>query len=106
MKSALHMFNELGFILYNSTESSLVYKFTTDYDEVSVHFNLELKNYFAAWYRWVDKTDMVFVPMNERPQNIKHSAKYGHWQCDIDYCFDSKLHSAIHQQMIELGWIE
>lgn len=103
---AVSMFNELGFKLYNSSESSLIYKFVTDYDEVNVHFDLELKTYFADWYRWVDNNERAFVPMNERPQNIKHSATYGHWQYDVDYRFDIKLHNAIHQQMRELGWIK
>lgn len=106
MINALTMFNELGFTLYNSSESCLVYKFATDYDEVCVHFDLELKTYSANYHRWIDNDEPTFVPMNARPQNIKHSAKYGHWQRDMEYQFDIKLHNAIHRQMIELGWIK
>ena len=106
MNNAITMFKELGFKLYNSGESFLVYKFATDYDEVVVHFDLELKTYYASCSRFVDHHDRVFVPMNERPQNIKHSAAYGRWQCETICKINAKLHNAIHQQMIELGWIK
>ena len=43
--------------------------------------------------------------MSKRPQNIKHSAIYGHWQKEM-YCeIGIELHNAIHQQIIELGWM-
>lgn len=106
MNNAITMFNELGFKLHNAGESFLLYKFATDYDEALVHFDLELKRYYVTWSMFVDHHDQVFVPMSERPQNIKHSAKYGNWQADVINEVDIRLHNAIHQQMIELGWIE
>lgn len=106
MKNALTMFNELGFKLYNSGEDFLLYKYETDYDEVFIRFDLSKKTYRVDWHRFVDNDEMVFVPMSERPQNIKHSAKYGHWQAEMYYEIDIRQHEAIHQQMRELGWIE
>lgn len=106
MKNALTMFNELGFKLYNSGENFLLYKFETDYDQVFIRFDLGLKTYNAEWYMFVDNNELTFVPMNERPQNIKHSAKYGHWQRKMTYDINIKLHTAIHRQMTEFGWVK
>lgn len=106
MKNALTMFKELGFKLYYSSDNYLLYNYETDYDQVFVGFDLEPKTYDITWSRFVDNNESVFVPMNERPQNIKHSSKYGYWQRDPCYKVNIALHNAIHQQMIELGWIE
>lgn len=104
--NALQMFNELGFKLYDSREEYLLYKYETDYEEIFVWFDFPKKTYRVDWHRFVDNNEIVFVPMSERPQNTKHSAKYGHWQAEMYYEIDVKLHNAIHQQMQELGWIE
>lgn len=106
MNKAITMFRELGFTLYDSSERFLLYKFATDYDKMFVHFDLELKNYYVARSRFIDNCMPVFVPMNKRPQNIRHSAKYGYWQADMITHVDIRLHNAIHQQMIEFGWIK
>ena len=100
------MFNELGFKLHNSGESFLLYKFATDYDEVTVRFDLENKSYSTTWSMWVDNDMETFVPMSARPQNIKHSAKYGCWKAQMWHDINVEQHNAIHQQMIELGWIK
>lgn len=106
MKAALTLFHELGFNLYNSGEYFLLYKYESDYDAIFVYFDLLKKTYYTSWSRFVDNREGVFVPMNERPQNIKHSARYGHWQMEAYHEINVKLHNAIHQQMIELGWAE
>lgn len=72
---ALSMFNELGFKVCNSSERCLLYKFATDYDEVIVYFNLEMETYYTNWSMFVDRPEMAFVPMSERPENIKHSCE-------------------------------
>ncbi len=106
MNNARTMFNELGFKLYNSGEDFLLYKYETDYDEVFIRFDLSKKTYSAESYMFIDNSDMVFVPMEQRPKNIKHSAKYGHWQREFTYGIEVKHFEAIHQQMIELGWLK
>ena len=103
---ALTMFNELGFKLYDSCESSLLYKYETDYDEAIVYFDLLNNRYYTHWSRFVDNNEQTFVPMEKRPESTKHSCTYGHWQVETDHEIDVKLHNAIHQQMVELGWIK
>lgn len=106
MSKAQTIFNELGFKLCASSETALLYQYKTDYEEVTVHFDLENKSYHATYSRWVDNSERAFVPMSERPQNTKHSCYYGHWQAEMWHEIDIAQHNAIHQQMIELGWIK
>lgn len=106
MNIAKSMFNELGFKLYDSREEFLLYKNETDYERIFVHFDLKLEIYYVYWEIFIDHCDEKFVSMGKRPQNIKHSAKYGYWQRNIEYNIDVRLHKAIHQQLIELGWIK
>lgn len=103
-KTAKTMFNELGFKLNNSGEN-LLYEFETDYDAIWVIFDLDLRTYSVGSYRFIEKRDKDWVPMKDRPQNIKHSSRYGGWQIDNFYDISIALHNAIHQQMKELGWI-
>lgn len=106
MKHARTMFNELGFKLYVSDENTLLYKYETDYDKVTVRFDLQNKTYSTTWSRFVDNNERSFVPMAQRPQNTKHSCYYGNWQVEMWHEISAEQHNAIHQQMIELGWIK
>lgn len=105
MKSK-EMFKKLGFDLYNASDSALLYKYETDYEGIVVYFDLQKKTYHSNWSIFVDNGAGTLIPMAERPQNVKHSAKYGYWQIETYHEIDIELHNAIHQQMIELGWIE
>lgn len=108
MKSkAITLFRDLGFNLYNSGKDFLLYKYETDYEEVFIHFDLSKKTYCAYWNRFIDNNEKgSLIPMSKRPQNIKHSATFGHWQKEV-YCeIGIELHNTIHQQIIELGWVE
>lgn len=86
------MFNELGFKLHNSSGSFLLYKFATDYDEIVVRFDLLMQTYHTTWSRFIDKNEQAFVPMTERLQNIKYSAKYGRWQAQMWHNIDVIVH--------------
>lgn len=105
MNNAVTMFNKLGFKFHNSGDDFLLYMFETDYDKIFVRFDFKEKTYCATRSRFIDNNEQAYVPMNKRPQNIKHSAYYGYWQ-EMYHEIDIELHNAIHQQMIELGWIE
>lgn len=103
-KNAKTMFNELGFNLDNLGKN-LLYEFKTDYDEILVVFDLDLRTYSVSLYRFIEERDKYWVPMKDRPQNMKHSSCYGGWQIESFYDISIALHNAIHQQMKELGWI-
>ena len=103
---ANNLFNDLGFKKNINSNTFLVYLFETDYDKFYVNFDLVLKRYYLTYERFIDRSDIDFIPMEERPQNIKHSASYGHWQSDNCIFISMELHNAIHQQLLELGWIK
>ena len=100
------LFNNLGFKKNIHSNTFLAYLFETDYDKLYVDFDLVLKRYNILSERFIDRNDIDFIPMEERPQNIKHSASYGHWQSDNCIFISMELHNAIHQQLLELGWIK
>lgn len=100
------LFNDLRFKKIMHNESCLYYLYETNYDRIYVKFDLVLKRYNIFSERFIDRNDIDFIRMEERPQNIKHSTYYGHWQSDNCIFIDMKLHNAIHQQLLELGWIK
>ena len=100
------LFKDLGLKRNINTNTFLAYLFETDYDKLYVEFDLVLKRYGIFSERFIDRNDANFIPMEERPQNIKHSCAYGYWEVDNYKVIDMKLHNAIHQQLIELGWIK
>ena len=104
--TAIEKFAKIGLKLYNKTEYGITYKLESDYVEMSIHFDFQMKNYYIHLESFIDKNEPIFVPMADRPKETKHSARYGHWQAQMDVDIDVRLHCAIHQQMIELGWIE
>lgn len=102
--SAKELFNKMNFNLLNSTDDELIYEYKTDYDKVYVYFYLNKKAYEIHSMRFIENTERTFVPMEDRPENIKHSAFYGYWGTENSQT-GVELHNAIHQQLIELGWI-
>ena len=103
------LFNDLRFKKIMPNESCLYYLYETNYDRIYVKFDLVLKRYNIFSERFIDRIDrnnIDFIPMEDRLQNIKHSASYGHWEVDNCIFIDMKLHNAIHQQLLELGWIK
>ena len=104
--NANDLFNDLGFRKTMHNESCLYYLSETNYDRLYIEFDLVLKRYSVFSERFIDRKDIDFIPMEERPQNIKHSASYGHWQSDNCIFIGMELHNAIHQQLLELGWIK
>lgn len=103
--SAKEMFEKLG---YRQTVDydSIRYRHLTDYIDESVVFhtgNLFPKTYDVWCLEWRDNKIAGWIPMDKREINLKHCAKYGHWQ-KVDYGVDASLHNAINKQICELGW--
>lgn len=101
---AKDLFRKLGFKKIAQNDSYLVYLYEDDYTKLSVHFELPFEMYCVNYEIFIDGF-VDFVPMKDRPENAKHSCRYGHWQRE-DFLINTKLHNAIHQQLIELGWIK
>ena len=109
MKSAREMFEDLGYILFLKDNETLIYRHKNDYVDNSIIFHLG--NHFPMCYDvsfvdWLDDRDRDgWLPMNEREENLKHCAKYGHWQ-KVEYGINTSLHKAINKQCKELGWLD
>lgn len=107
MKSARELFEELGYTLFLEDNETLIYRHKNDYVDNSITFHLG--NYFPMCYDvsfvdWIDNSTIDdWLPMSEREENLKHCAKYGHWQ-KVEYGINISLHNAIDQQINELGW--
>lgn len=102
---ASNLFKEIGF-RREGNPRSITYRWKTDYDELCIDFDLEMKRYSTTSARFIDRTDVAFVSMKGRPELTKHSARYGHWVSDNCIFVNMKIHNAIHKQLLELGWIE
>lgn len=103
--TAKEMFEELGYrqIIDNDT---IRYRCLTDYIDFVVVFhtgNIFPKTYDVIFCDWRDNKTDSWLPMTERENNLKHCAKYGHWQ-KVDYGINVNLHNAIHKQVEELEW--
>lgn len=103
MKNAKEMFNKLGFKMLNEGKN-IGYDFKTDYIEIWVIFDLELKTYSVSEHRFIEIKGKDWIPMKDRSESTKHSCKYGGWQTESFYDISIELHNAIHRQMEELGW--
>ena len=68
--------------LYNDSDSSTVYKATTDDSETSFIIDKELKRISYSEMYFVVKEGMWEPQQAEKDEWIRHSAKYGHWQAD------------------------
>lgn len=102
---AKDLFKDLGFIILNQDKNVLVYSHKDDYNRRFIYFDLKCWLYTATYERFIDNL-YDYVPMAKRPKDLKHTCRYGHWQHETSVYIDAKLHNAIHQQMIELGWIK
>lgn len=106
-KSAKEMFERLGYTLFLKDGETLIYRHKTDYVDNSVTFYLG--NHFPMCYNvsfvdWLDDSTIDgWLPMSEREENLKHCAKYGHWQ-KVEYGINLSLHKAINKQIEELQW--
>ena len=102
---AKDLFKELEFKILSQDKNLLVYSCEDDYNKVFINFDLKYKRYNITWEKFIDHLYNV-VPMAERPKENRHSGYYGHWQNQTNIYINAKMHNAIHQQIVELGWIK
>lgn len=85
--------------------SFLIYRHQDDYRDYSIVFNKELKTYLYDFADFIDHNDNDFVPMSERPESTKHSAKYGYWASSANQEIPMALHKFVNEILDELGWL-
>lgn len=104
--TAKEMFKELGYELYLQEKDTLMYRCKKDYVDNTVTFhlgNMFPNSYDVNYVDWWDNKSDDWIPMNERREDLKHCATYGHWQ-KVDRPISFDLHKAINKQIEELGW--
>ena len=98
---AKELFKQLGFEKVSQDKNLLVYSCEDDYNKIFINFDLKIEHYTVIWDKFIDHmcTD---IPMSERPRESRHSGYYGHWQSQTCIYLSTRIHNAIHQQLIEL----
>ena len=91
------------FKLINEDSTYVVYAHKTDYDDLSVSFNKELKCVDIHYAHFVFK-EPALEPQwkNETSDWLKHSCKYGHWQSETIVCLSAEDISFINEKCREL----
>lgn len=104
--TAKDLFRKLGFKKIAQNDSDLVYLCENNYTRFYVCFDLSLQIYNLSCERFKEVYDVDFVSTGENPEKAKYHCHSGRWQSYNDYVIDAELHNAIHQQIVELGWIK
>ena len=106
--TAKEMFEELGYEKWEVTGCTIYYNHKTDYINKTVIFHLDgmifPRTYEVIEMEWQDNRQREgWIPMEERREDLKHCATYGHMQ-RVEYPMNVSLHKAINKQIEELGW--
>lgn len=91
------------FKLISESDRSVTYAHKTDYDDLSVSFDKEMKCVNIHYARFVFK-EPTLEPQwkNETDEWLKHSCKYGHWQSETIICLSAKTIEFINKKCKEL----
>lgn len=92
------------FKLVNENDSEyVVYAYKTDYDDLSLIFNKELKSVDISYRRFVFKDNSLEPQWKvETDEWLKHSCKYGHWQSETIVCLSADDIDFINKKCKEL----
>lgn len=71
-----------NWVLYNKSDSSVVYKAIEENAETSFTIDKESKTLSYSQIYFVVKEGMWEPQEAEKDEWLKHSCKYGHWQAD------------------------
>lgn len=91
------------FKLVSESDSYITYVHKTDYENLSVSFDKEMKCVNIQYTHFVFK-EPVLEPQwkNETNEWLKHSCKYGHWQSETIVCLSAKAIEFINKKCKEL----
>lgn len=91
------------FKLISEDSRSVTYAHKTDYDDLSVSFNKELKCVDILYAHFVFKEASLEPQWKEETDAwLKHSCKYGHWQSETIICLSAADIEFINQKCREL----
>lgn len=104
--NATDLFAKIRFIREYTPDGDIIWRHKTDYVDMTITFRVDLHRYETSRMEWKDSGNDSWVAMEERDNDFdKHCVKYGRWQIDTMNEVDMDLHSAIHAQCQELGWL-
>lgn len=91
------------FKLISADSRDVTYAHKTDYDELSVSFDKELKCVNIRYEHFVLNEPML-EPQWEKETDkwLKHSCKYGHWQSETIVCLSEEDIEFINNKCKEL----
>lgn len=92
-----------NFKLVSESDSYVTYAHKTDYDNLSVSFNKELKCVDISYAHFVFR-EANLEPQwkDETDEWLKHSCKYGHWQSETIICLSGEDIDFINKKCKEL----
>lgn len=97
-------FKKLGYTYDEFFDGTFSFRKKDDYLDKNVYFYPEFKAFRVDDCEWYDaRNQSGWIPMEEREESVKHSARYGLWGEHTGY-IDQKLHSAIIEVLNSLGW--
>lgn len=93
----------LDFKLIGESNIDVTYAYKTDYENLSVSFDKEMKCVNIHYSHFVLKEPMLEPQWNnEKDAWLKHSCKYGHWQSETIICLSAEDISWINNKCKEI----
>lgn len=91
------------FKLTSESDRDVTYAYKTDYDDLSISFDKELKCVNIHYASFVSKEPALEAQWkNETDERLKHSCKYGHWQSETVVCLSAEDIAFINKKCKEL----
>jgi len=91
------------FKLISEDSRYATYAHKTDYDDLSVNFDKELKCVNIHYAHFVlEETKLEPQRKKETDKWLKHSCKYGHWQSEVIVCLSAEDIEFINNKCKEL----
>jgi len=91
------------FKLISESDRNVTYAYKTDYENLSVSFDKEMKCVDIHYCHFVFKEPMLEPQWREEKDEwLKHSCHYGHWQSETIICLSAEDISWINNKCKEI----
>lgn len=97
MNNQVKTLQELGYRLYSESYSARVYKQESETLIVSIYFDKKMKKVQINDTVWIPRDEDYYKIQYNIPENIRYSAKYGHWQTINHECTIEELQAMIKE---------